>query len=977
MPDANYPRGSEWRKWDLHLHTPKSGSDYGNSSVTATSIVAELDKHKVACVAVTDHHAMDAEYISDLRAESAKLSTPITIFPGMEFRTGSGTGENIHIIGIFSDKLTKEQISHVENDLLTKLAVLSQRQSGRGADAIYVDLNRAIELIHEHDGLVSIHAGRKQNGIEEITNSLEVCQAIKEDIAQKIDIFEMGKAEDFDVYRTKVFPSIKIVRPMIWASDNHNIAKYAATAHKFAWIKADPTFEGLRQITNEPDTRVFIGDEPPSLAQQKTNPTKIIKQVDIRVVAASPLKDETWFDQISVPLNPELVAIIGNKGSGKSALSDVLGLLGNSAQIEHFSFLHPKKFKKEKKAAHFEAQLYWADGSISKWTNLADDEDIFSIERVKYIPQLYLENICSEIASNVDKGESSFYAELEQVIFSHIPSAEQLECASLRDLIGKKTAQTKELISKLIGKLWDKNKLIVSIEDKSTGEHKSILQSKYEAKQKELAAIDARKPQEKLPPSSDAAMSSEMQTVASSLETKQGELEKINEVIRLANSQLAATTAKHAKLEEIKSKITIFSNYLAEFKEDLKADLAAFDLSLESVVKISSPDISTIVKLIEQEAVTKTATVLLLDPKNPQSHIATQRKLQAEIKILELQLAAPQREYQAYLAELKKWKAERNAILGESPDSAAGTDTIRFYRDELAALELLPAEYQKLKEDRTQIVLEIFKEKNNLCECLRRYCKYAQSSLADYDVAQENGLVEFHVAIAENGFVDGFLDHIHQKKSGSFQGQEGRQKLTQLLKDSNFSEESGIKRFIQELETLLAPVGGAPKATVRSQLRQNFPIEDFYKYIYSLEYLKPEYSIRWDGKPLESLSAGERGNLLLIFFLLIAKDPRPLIIDQPEDNLDNQTIYKTLVPCINEAKKHRQIIMVTHNPNLAVVCDADQIIYSKIEKDNKNKVIYDTGAIENPILNKHILDVLEGTRPAFDSRDHKYQQKSV
>ena len=117
--------------------------------------------------------------------------------------------------------------------------------------------------------------------------------------------------------------------------------------------------------------------------------------------------------------------------------------------------------------------------------------------------------------------------------------------------------------------------------------------------------------------------------------------------------------------------------------------------------------------------------------------------------------------------------------------------------------------------------------------------------------------------------------------------------------------------------------------------------------------------------------------MLLIFFLLIAKDSRPLIIDQPEDNLDNQTIYKTLVPCVNEAKKRRQIILVTHNPNLAVVCDADQVIYSHIEKNNKNRVIYNSGAIENPEMNNHILDVLEGTRPAFDARDHKYQEKST
>ena len=72
--------------------------------------------------------------------------------------------------------------------------------------------------------------------------------------------------------------------------------------------------------------------------------------------------------------------------------------------------------------------------------------------------------------------------------------------------------------------------------------------------------------------------------------------------------------------------------------------------------------------------------------------------------------------------------------------------------------------------------------------------------------------------------------------------------------------------------------------------------------------------------------------MLLIFYLLVDNDDIPLIIDQPEENLDNQTVYKLLVPSIKEAKNRRQIIIVTHNPNLAVVCDAEQIIHASIDK---------------------------------------------
>jgi hypothetical protein len=80
-----------------------------------------------------------------------------------------------------------------------------------------------------------------------------------------------------------------------------------------------------------------------------------------------------------------------------------------------------------------------------------------------------------------------------------------------------------------------------------------------------------------------------------------------------------------------------------------------------------------------------------------------------------------------------------------------------------------------------------------------------------------------------------------------------------------------------------------------------------------------------------------------------------------------------LVPSIKEAKSRRQIIIVTHNPNLAVVCDADQVIHASLDKHAANRARYVTGAIENPEINKLLVNILEGTRPAFDNRDRKYQ----
>jgi ABC-type transport system involved in cytochrome bd biosynthesis fused ATPase/permease subunit len=168
-----------------------------------------------------------------------------------------------------------------------------------------------------------------------------------------------------------------------------------------------------------------------------------------------------------------------------------------------------------------------------------------------------------------------------------------------------------------------------------------------------------------------------------------------------------------------------------------------------------------------------------------------------------------------------------------------------------------------------------------------------------------------------------------------------------------------------------------PKTPIalEDQLKAGNKLLDLLDTIFGLAYLSPKYQLRWSGKDLDELSPGEKGTLLLIFYLLIDKRDNPLIIDQPEENLDNQTVYDILVPCLREARNKRQVIIVTHNPNLAIVCDADQIIHCSIDKTKKSRVTYVGGAIENPTINRLTIDVLEGTRPAFDHRDSKYQEE--
>lgn len=147
--------------------------------------------------------------------------------------------------------------------------------------------------------------------------------------------------------------------------------------------------------------------------------------------------------------------------------------------------------------------------------------------------------------------------------------------------------------------------------------------------------------------------------------------------------------------------------------------------------------------------------------------------------------------------------------------------------------------------------------------------------------------------------------------------------------------------------------------------------ESLYEELFGLNYIDVDYSITLEEKELTQLSPGERGLVLLIFYLVLSQDKKPIVIDQPEDNLDNQSVFSKLVPCIKEAKKNRQVILVTHNPNIAVACDSEQIIIAEMDKI-KNEITYNSGSIEDKKTNNKLVDILEGTQPAFDLRGRKY-----
>jgi hypothetical protein len=181
------------------------------------------------------------------------------------------------------------------------------------------------------------------------------------------------------------------------------------------------------------------------------------------------------------------------------------------------------------------------------------------------------------------------------------------------------------------------------------------------------------------------------------------------------------------------------------------------------------------------------------------------------------------------------------------------------------------------------------------------------------------------------------------------------------------------------LETLLVDMQGTEKR-IDELLLSHATGKQFFDWFFSIDHLSIVYALKYGKTDLQALSPGTRGIVLLMLYLRMdTQDRRPLIIDQPEGNLDSASIYRLLVPFLREAKRGRQIILVTHNPNLVVATDADQVIVADMERKETGQIpelSYYGGALEDATgetsTRQTVCRILEGGAEAFKTRETRY-----
>ena len=1038
--EKGFPRGSEWRKWDLHLHSPgtKLNDQYKKYKGDVWDRYCQmLEESDVQVFGIADYFSADGYFKTIEEFQKRFPSSTKIFFPNIELRTGDVVNQaqeevNVHLIfNSFQPNYENEINSFLQN-LNTNKTVkgsrkvkVSELNSTRDFEEATTTRESIQDALIETYGIdadlleyLLIFTAANNDGIRPVSGKKR-----KLLITDEIDKFSDGffghsgnveyflfcsRAEDRNVH-TKPKPVLSGCDAHSFSDLERKLGKiYSYSEGKFepTWIKSDLTYEGLKQIIFEPKNRVYIGNVPAILRRIREHATKFIDKLHISSINGYKGQHGSWFNDENILLGKELVAIIGNKGSGKSAVTDIIGLLGNShnqtfddpkrKSEELFSFLNSEKFLKRKCAQNFYGELFWYEGQTDHKI-LNDQTNKYLPEKVEYLPQKYLERICS----NIDDDE--FRTTLNEVIFRYVKQEECHGKNNLDDLLEYLTQQEKKSLQDKKSKLNEVNKSVVEIEWRLTKEYIEKLIEQIVQKEDELKAHKKAKPQKKpKPPDQGEESDSQNSIEINRLKKKIADFEK--EIMELRREQ-SEITSQLEKIRQFKEAVNLEAGRLAELESNYESTLESIGLSFKRIVNFQL-DFNELDAFVEKQNDRLTEIrEKLIDPDendedpwgewldseesqiqvDSESIIEQKAKLENEYAQLLEQLSRPQQEYETYLEEKRVWKSREREIIGEVHKPAA--DSLNGLKNELNRIRSkYPIWLEKYKLKQTQVSREIFQLKRNFTEFFNKIKESIDSEidkyrddLGDYTISIEAGL-RF-----DRSFVDKFLEHINQNVRGTFIGiEEGRAMIRDYCDDvEDWENEDSVFETVRKIVEALhidkrkeGVIGKETELDVFKQMKnKKETVVNLYNYLFGFDYLNTKYDLKVDQKNLSELSPGERGGLLLIFYLMLDRRDIPLVIDQPEDNLDNKSVYEILVKFIKDAKKRRQILLVTHNPNLAVVADAEQIINVSINKsDGKHDFSFYSGSIESRRINQVVVDILEGTLPAFDNRRLKYRK---
>lgn len=978
--------GSHWHRWEPHIHAPGTvlNDQFKGSDKWETYLAAlEAATPPIRAIGVTDYYSTET-YERVLEAKhSDRLPNCDLIFPNIEMRLGVGTVKgkwvNVHLLVCPDDPNHLVELKR----FLTRLSFGAYDDSyacnkddlirlGRRSNPKLMEPTAALEhgsqqfkVSFEQLKKAYAESGWAQENIliavagSETDGTSGVREAADATLRQEVEkfahmIFASSPAQrDFWLGRKalneeQIRDRYGALKPCMHGSDAHEQRKVGVpVGDRYSWIKGAIAFDTLRQACIDPAGRAYVGDRPPLAA----TPSQVIKTVHI--------VDAPWAETPIVELNPGLVAIIGPRGSGKTALADIIarGCDATSERLSPASFLT----RANDLLGGSSVTLKWQDGDDSQRRLDGSDEISWDdIPRARYLSQQFVEELCS-----ADGMTDTLMSEIERVIFESHALTDRDGAVDFDELLEIRATRFREArareevtltdLSERIGVDLEKHTLIAGLKKQVEEKEKAI--KAYERDRAKLvtkgsdagvARLTAlRAAAEKVRGYVRTFTAREQNLLLLQDEVRNFRRYQAPEALRRSQERYRTTNLKGDEWNPF------LLDYTGDVDSILDTHLKKAANSMTSWKGIPTPTSGANAPLISDDADLDRQNLALLE---------------AEIARIEKLVGADQQTTAKYSALSKRIVEE--------------TVALERLKERLADCEGAKDRVKLLVQDREAAYVRVFEavaaEQNVLIELyspLMKRLEEAGGTLKKlaFSVRREADVGQW--ANAGEQLLD-------LRVQGSFKGRGTLRQLADAALKGAWETgdpktiSAAMAKFREDnQETLLdrAPVPKADKANYREWSKS------FAKWLYGTQHIKIEYSIDYDGIDIRKLSPGTRGIVLLLLYLALDDaDDRPLIIDQPEENLDPKSVFDELVALFVSAKSKRQVIMVTHNANLVVNADADQVIVADAGPHKLGElppISYMSGGLESAHIRKAVCDILEGGERAFCERARRLRVK--
>jgi hypothetical protein len=983
--NSPYPRGSEWRKWDLHVHTPKSIiQDFGGDTLEAWDAFIQklaLLPPEIKVIGVTDYLFCDGyEYLLTRKDEISNIEL---IIPNIEFRlnTFSGTAHNTrrHNFHVLFDPSVGVQV--IREQLLNSLSSGYKIQDGtewqqtptrRSLEELGKQMKAAAPLGNTVHNKTDLQVGfdsityRREDILKQLEKSCFKGRFVTaigysewdqsrwdQSAAEKRTLIN---ASNFSLTSLNDPSKISENRDDLKANKLSSLVLHSSDAHRLdlvgqtmLWVKADPTFAGMKQLLNEPEARVFIGATPPNYKPDH----KVIKQISVPTSSG-------WFaDGFTLDLNRDLTTIIGGRGSGKSALAEAIAYGAGSKDDTADAFVK-KAARHKHPITGTKIILKWADGTETEYEvgELTQDRGL-----VQYLPQGAVEELCST------KNSEKLQTQIENVIFQALDETKRMgasDFGELRARVSTSFQYEKEQVGKKIRDINHKLNIVIAAL-RALPDREKLL----EEKRKELDRLNKSLPE--LPPEDKAG---------------QEELAKFVELKKKFETQVVELQARLGKIVEIETKVQVFKGKIKEFKEEIEAilkDLAIADSSVFDV-SLDEEGIKTTLEN-EKSGITDRLQTLKQGEKNDVAAILSVGL--AELPFDNLQaltkgIEEKEKVTRAFETTKLKYQQQKKTILSVESSIKALDDEIARTRSESAP------EKDRLEKERLSAYWAYFALLKKEQVTIEELYRPLQESLLAGTETDKKLVFEAQINYRLDSHYESGLNIIDRTRKGNFREIDSLKKALIKLRDDasrNDFEDAAIGSCVATILQDFTSFEGK-EILVEEQLRESYGLEDFYNWLFDPTYYEIISSLKFDDTDLSLLSQGQKGIVLMMLYLEIDKeDYRPLIIDQPEENLDNLSVYKDLIDYFRDRKQYRQIIMVTHNPNLVVNTDAEQIVVANYDGKRSPRLEYCSGSLEDQAkkipnlaieefddgIVEQVCNILEGGELAFAKRKRVYQ----